>query len=161
METRHSNLLELQAAYLALLAFENLIQGARVKLMLDNQTAVAYITKQGGTKSLLLLLLATDIFVWAKAHVEALTAAYIRGSQNWTKVGTQQGLSENNLLQVGYTLDRSDGNPMECRGTPVCVHAIAILPFWPQRPWFPNIAQVLEFLQSALSMGLAYNTIKV
>lgn len=77
METRHSNLLELQAAYLALLAFENLIQRARVEHMLDNRMAVAYITKQGGTKSLPLLQLATEIFVWAGAHVEALTAAYI------------------------------------------------------------------------------------
>ena len=52
METRHSNLLELQAAYLALQAFEDLVQRAWVKLMLDNRTAVIYIAKQGGNQEL-------------------------------------------------------------------------------------------------------------
>lgn len=49
---------------------------------MDNQTAVSYITQQGGTKSLALHQLATKILHWAEAHVEDLTAVYIPGSQN-------------------------------------------------------------------------------
>lgn len=81
-ETRHSNLLELQAAFLALQAFEDLIRGAQVQLRLDNQTAVSYIARQGGTTSLPLLQLTTRIFAWAETRLEALTATYIPGRQN-------------------------------------------------------------------------------
>lgn len=65
----------MQAAFLTLHAFEDLICGAKVQLRLDNQTTVSNIFQQGGTKSLLLLQLTTEI------HLEAWTVAYIPGRQ--------------------------------------------------------------------------------
>ena len=52
----HINVLELQAMWLGLKAFSQ-----RVALMSDNTSAVAYLRNQGGTKSLQMSDLATDI----------------------------------------------------------------------------------------------------
>ena len=48
----HINVLELQAIWLGLRAFSQRVENARVALMSDNTSAVAYLRNQGGTKSL-------------------------------------------------------------------------------------------------------------
>ena len=49
----HINVLELQAIWLGLKAFSQRVEDAKVALMSDNTSAVAYLRNQGGTKSLL------------------------------------------------------------------------------------------------------------
>lgn len=61
-----SNILELRAAFQALLSFYHLIEGSSVMLRLDNTTAVAYIKKQGGTRSCSLLQEVEPIMSWAQ-----------------------------------------------------------------------------------------------
>ena len=48
----HINVLELQAIWLGLRAFSQRVENARVALMSDNTSAVAYLRNQGATKSL-------------------------------------------------------------------------------------------------------------
>ena len=59
----HINILELQAIWLGLRVFSQRVENARVALMSDNRSAVAYLRNQGGTKSLAMNDLATDIYV--------------------------------------------------------------------------------------------------
>ena len=60
------NVLELQAIWLGLRAFSQRVENARVALMSDNTSAVAYLRNQGGTKSLAMNDLATDIGLWSE-----------------------------------------------------------------------------------------------
>ena len=62
----HINVLELQAIWLGLRAFSQRVENARVALMSDNTSAVAYLRNQGGTKSLTMNDLATDICLWSE-----------------------------------------------------------------------------------------------
>ena len=64
----HINVLELQAIWLGLRAFSQRVENARVALMSDNTSAVAYLRNQGGTKSLAMSDLATDM--WSKRRGE-------------------------------------------------------------------------------------------
>ena len=62
----HINVLELQAIWLGLRAFSQRVENAKVALMSDNTSAVAYLRNQGGTKSLAMSDLATDMGLWAE-----------------------------------------------------------------------------------------------
>lgn len=61
-----SNVLKLRAAYQALLAFQHLIRKNSVLMWPDNTTAVAYIRRQGGTRSRFLLEEVTAILSLAE-----------------------------------------------------------------------------------------------
>lgn len=77
-----SNVLELRAAFQALQAFAHLIRGKAVMLRLDNTSAVAYIRRQGGTRSLSLLQEVEPIMVWAQRNLLDLSATFVPGVQN-------------------------------------------------------------------------------
>ena len=62
----HINVLELRAIWLGLKAFSQRVENAKVALMSDNTSAVASPEKSGGTKSLAMSDLATDICLWAE-----------------------------------------------------------------------------------------------
>ena len=47
-----SNILELRAAYQGLRSFQHLLEGKSVMIRMDNTTAVSYVKRQGGTRSL-------------------------------------------------------------------------------------------------------------
>ena len=61
-KNRHINELELLAALNGLKSFTSQVCNLSVRLMLDNFTAVHYINKSGGTKSLALSAISADIF---------------------------------------------------------------------------------------------------
>ena len=65
------------------------MRGRAVLILSDNWTVVAYISKQGGTKSETLCLLAVDLWQFAAAHNIDLQARHIPG---WLNVLTD-GLS--------------------------------------------------------------------
>lgn len=187
-----SNILELRAAFQALLAFRHLIQGSSVLLRLDNTTAVAYIRRQGGTRSLSLLQEVEPIMSWAQKNLKDLTATYVPGVQNVQADFLSRRLLDNNewslheevfkwILSLGFLpevdLFASPCNKKMARyysryrdpqaygvdaltekwwfnrayafpPTPIILQflkrlraetaeVLAIIPYWPNRPWFP------------------------
>ena len=78
----HINVLELQAIWLGLRAFSQRVENTRVALMSDNTSAVAYLRNQGGTKSLAMNDLATDICLWAEKRGMTLVPRYLPGHLN-------------------------------------------------------------------------------
>ena len=73
----HINVLELRAVILALHHWAIVLQGRHVLIATDNTTVVAYINKQGGTHSNLLLRLVVDLFLWLQTQDITLRARHI------------------------------------------------------------------------------------
>lgn len=199
-----SNILELRAAFQALLAFRHLIAGTSVLLRLDNTTAVAYVRKQGGTKSLSLLQEVEPIMVWAQKNLINLTATYVPGILNVQADFLSRVHLDNNewslhedvfkwILTLGISpevdLFASPYNKKLARyytrfrdpqaygidaltehwwfhrayafpPTPIIfqflqrlrweeVEIVAIIPYWPNRPWFPLLS-LLSFREPVL-----------
>ena len=81
----HINVLELQAIilWLGLKAFSQRVENAKVALMSDNTSAVAYLRNQGGgTKSLAMSDLATDICLWSEKRGMTLIPRHLPGHLN-------------------------------------------------------------------------------
>ena len=76
------NWLELEAIRRALIAFQPLVQNSHVLVMCDNRTAVAYINKQGGTRSKRLFTLAKKILLWCRESGTRLLCRHIAGRLN-------------------------------------------------------------------------------
>ncbi|XP_069613359.1 uncharacterized protein [Ranitomeya imitator] len=96
-----SNLKELLAVKHALNRFLVPLQGRHVRLLSDNRVTVAYINRQGGTRSSTLMEVANHIFQVAEVHLLSLTALHIKGSIN-TKADY---LSRNMLRQGEWSLN--------------------------------------------------------
>ncbi|XP_077134856.1 uncharacterized protein LOC143788831 [Ranitomeya variabilis] len=79
------------------------IQGADVRVFSDNSTTVAYVNRQGGTRSGSLMTIAGEIFQFAETHLASLSALHIRGIEN-TKADY---LSRNRLRQGEWSLNRT------------------------------------------------------
>ena len=78
----HINELELLAVLKTLQYLANSKHGSHIRFMIDNKTACAYITKQGGTKSIRLNTLAQRINRLAEDNNITLTATFIKGQSN-------------------------------------------------------------------------------
>lgn len=78
----HINALEMLAVSLALKHFLPLIRGCHVLIRTDNTTVVAYINRQGGTRSLRLHRLARELVLWAGAHLASIRATHVPGALN-------------------------------------------------------------------------------
>ena len=65
---RHQYVLELKEVILALHHWVTILQGHHVFIATDNTTVLAYINKQGGTHSYLLLRLVVDLFLWLQTR---------------------------------------------------------------------------------------------
>ena len=78
----HMNQLEMQAVRNALAAFKTRLSGLTVQLMSDNATIVSYITKQGGTTSEPMYLLAKEVLLAARDANIFLRAKHIPGERN-------------------------------------------------------------------------------
>lgn len=78
---QHINQLELAAAFLALKSFWK-APCSSVLLKLDNQTAVAYINKIGGTRSIKLNSIALEIWEWCVRNSVWIKAEYLPGVMN-------------------------------------------------------------------------------
>lgn len=79
---RHINLLEMEAVQRVLLHFATHLRGRHVLVRSDNTTVVAYLNRQGGTRSPALHGLATVVLTWADTHLASLRARHIPGSRN-------------------------------------------------------------------------------
>ncbi|XP_075948231.1 uncharacterized protein LOC142950206 [Anarhichas minor] len=78
----HVNLLELWAVFYALKHFQTFLQGRHVLVKTDNTTVVAYINRQGGTRSLQLHRVARKIIVWSSTRLLSLRATHVPGVLN-------------------------------------------------------------------------------
>lgn len=77
-----SNHRELAAVWEALRSLSPSLQGKDVRILSDNTTTVAYLNKQGGTRSRSLCLLSAKIFSWAEGNIRSLSAVHLRGVEN-------------------------------------------------------------------------------
>ena len=82
VRSEHINMLELRAVFRSLVHFQSIVSNKTVLVQSDNTTVVAYINRQGGTKSISLCRLALDLFHWLAANNTSLRAAYLPGVQN-------------------------------------------------------------------------------
>ena len=73
---------ELLAVEKGLLQFCHLISGSTVAVFVDNSTAVAYLRKQGGTRSSVLNPIAQQIFCLAEEFRNVLALQFIVGKNN-------------------------------------------------------------------------------
>ena len=78
----HINCLELLAATLAVKSFVKDQQNKVVLLLIDNQTAVAYINNLGGTISAQAKVLARTLWMWSLERGITLQAQYLPGEEN-------------------------------------------------------------------------------
>ena len=76
------NARELLAVQLGLFQFQSALQGRTVAVFCDNTTAVAYLRREGGTRSPLLNSLAQEILRWAESRSIRLTPQFLPGSNN-------------------------------------------------------------------------------
>ena len=95
------NWLEMQAIKLALIEFLPAIKCKHVLIMSDNKTAVAYINKQGGTRSKRLFSLAKQILLWCKLHQIRILCRHIRGDLN---VLTDSLSRSNQIISTEWSL---------------------------------------------------------
>lgn len=82
MARLHINVLELQAVFLALRHFLPHSEGRHVLVKTDNSTVVAYINRQGGTRSLHLHELAKKIIMWCSPRLLSIRATHVPGVLN-------------------------------------------------------------------------------
>ena len=76
------NARELLAVQLGLFQFQSAVQGRTVAVFCDNTTAVAYLRKEGGTRSPLLNILAQEIIRWTESLSILLAPQFLPGSNN-------------------------------------------------------------------------------
>ena len=76
------NARELLAVKLGLHQFQSSLQGRTVAVFCDNTTAVAYLRKEGGTRSPLLNTLAQEILRWTESLSIRLAPQFLPGSNN-------------------------------------------------------------------------------
>lgn len=79
---RHINELELLGAFNAIRPFANFSTRIHIRLFLDNNTAVCYVYKQGGTKSGSLTKIAKDLAKWCEDRSISIEALFLPGKLN-------------------------------------------------------------------------------
>lgn len=77
-----SNLRELKAVGEALKTFKPALQGKDVKIQSDNATTVAYLNRQGGTKSQKLMRLTQSILLWTEVNIRSISGIHLKGTDN-------------------------------------------------------------------------------
>jgi len=92
---RHINELELLAINFGLKSFLNDVLNEHIRIRTDNSTAVAYINKFGGVKSLKCHEIVKDIWLWAFERDVYLTAEHLPGSENTTADTASRIFSDN------------------------------------------------------------------
>lgn len=82
LASKHINWLELQVVWLALIHWETRLSRQELLILFDNATVVAYIQKQGCTRSPLLCMLLYQVLLWCRDRGILLHARHILGHLN-------------------------------------------------------------------------------
>ena len=81
-QKKHIHVLELEGVFRALKDFSPHVVGRVVRVRSDNTTTVAYINKQGGTRSLALWKVSWNLHRWCMTHDVRLRAIHLPGKEN-------------------------------------------------------------------------------
>ncbi|CAH1242857.1 TNKS2 [Branchiostoma lanceolatum] len=100
--TAHINVLELQAASLAVRGFCRELQSGHIRVRSDNSTVVAYLNHLGGTRSLELLSVTLDLWEWCTDRNLSISAEHIPGRDNVRADFSSRHFS----VATEWTLDR-------------------------------------------------------
>ena len=100
----HINLLEMKVVLLALQFFKTDCRNNQVLIASDNTSVVAYINKQGGTKSAELCAIMWRILTWCHLNNVTLRARHVPDSLNVIADGLSR---RNQIQQSGLFLHRS------------------------------------------------------
>jgi hypothetical protein len=117
----HINYLELKAAFLALQSFVNDRLYIHVMLYLDNTSAIAYINRQGGTKSPPLCDLSLQIWKWCLFRNITIEAVHIPGVLN----GEADRLSRAKVDTSDWMLDKMVFSQLNLRLGPLQIDLFA------------------------------------
>ena len=82
MKELHINVLELNAIWLGLQAFEDTLHDSNVAIMCDNVSDIAYLRNQGGTRSQQMCRMAIDTCEWAEERAITLIPRHLPGHLN-------------------------------------------------------------------------------
>ena len=104
----HINALELIAASFAVKAFHHRAsyRPLRIKLLINNTTAVSYINRLGGTHSRLLSQIACNVWRWAVQHEIRLQAEYVPSEESPADHPFRGSLSESGDWRLDPALFR-------------------------------------------------------
>ena len=102
VQGEHVNLLELRAVFRSLKKFQEKLRGTTVLVQSDNTTVVAYINKEGGTRSVSLCLMTLDLFQWCRSNAIQLKASHLPGTQNLLA----DDLSRGRVSPIEWALNR-------------------------------------------------------
>ena len=81
-QVHHINWLELKAVMLSLQFFRSSVRTHRVLLRTDNSSVVAYVNKEGGTRSPELSRLVEELLLWCLDNEVEITASHLPGVRN-------------------------------------------------------------------------------
>ena len=114
------NARELLAVERGILSFQALLVNSTVSIFVDNATAVAYLSKQGGTRSSTLNAIAQCILRWAEPLHIVLAPQFIMGRHN--VLADSVGPQSNHGLRMDAQDGRLSGSAatMAGDGGPVC-----------------------------------------
>lgn len=114
--TLHINCLKLLAGAFAIKTFAWNKAQMRIRLLMDNTSAVFYINKMGGTKSPILAQLALDLWHWSLQHNLVLEAQHIPGVLNVRADRESRILVDHNdwqLSKVVFSLINQTWRPLD------------------------------------------------
>ena len=97
----HINLLELRAIRLGLQQLKEVVHNKVVAIIADNVTALAYIQKQGGTRSRTLTMEARELWTWAERNKTKLVCQFLQGKDN---VVADSLSRSNQIISTEWTL---------------------------------------------------------
>ena len=119
----HINVLELQAVWNALRHFVHDLRGHHVLVISDNTSVVAYLNREGGTRSRSLNDLVRPLVLWCMEHSITLQAAHLAGADNLQADALSRPEAQSRrdrFKSVEWSLDQDVADRLFLRwGTPV------------------------------------------
>ncbi|XP_071847532.1 uncharacterized protein [Apostichopus japonicus] len=153
----HINALELEALSRALHHFECHLLGHAVTAFCDNTTVVAYVNRQGGTKSRSLCAATWDLLLWCRDNI-SLRASHVAGRENLTADALSRGAQTPTEWSLQEITCR---NLFRLFGTPnIDLFASATNAKLPVRPDTTSPAQLADFFMILFKEGKQPNTIR-
>ena len=100
----HINELELIGAYNAIRSFAEKSNNISIRIFLDNNTAVCYVNKLGGTRSRNLTTIAKKIAAWCELRNNKIEAVYLPGKLNIIADRESRTLSDSSDWKLSSTI---------------------------------------------------------
>jgi len=132
-----------KAIHLALKSLSGLLQDKNVMVHSDNSTVVAYINREGGTRSPTLCFLTWEILLWCVEHNVALRCCHIPGRSNHIAVSVDaMAFSWTGMFLYAFPPFSLIPSVIQKWGVSKGCTLILLAPVWTQSPWYPDLLQV-------------------